>query len=58
MSGFICSDEKKRKICFLKRSSGVLMNISSLPGEYGIGTVGKEYGSEKVARFLYGCDGG
>ncbi|MBE6648660.1 MAG: 4-alpha-glucanotransferase [Ruminococcaceae bacterium] len=50
MSGFICSDEKKRKICFLKRSSGVLMNISSLPGEYGIGTVGKE--ARKFADFL------
>ncbi|MBO7254121.1 MAG: 4-alpha-glucanotransferase [Clostridia bacterium] len=50
MSGFICSDEKKKKICFFKRSSGVLMNVSSLPGEYGIGTVGKE--ARKFADFL------
>ena len=26
----------------MKRSSGVLMNISSLPGEYGVGTIGAE----------------
>lgn len=26
----------------MKRSSGVIMHISSLPGEYGIGTLGKE----------------
>ena len=25
-----------------KRSSGILMHISSLPGEYGIGDFGKE----------------
>ncbi len=50
MLGFICSDEKKRKICFLKRSSGILMNISSLPGEYGIGTIGTE--ARKFADFL------
>ena len=26
----------------MKRSSGILMHISSLPGKYGIGTFGKE----------------
>ncbi|MDO5038510.1 4-alpha-glucanotransferase, partial [Clostridium sp.] len=26
----------------MKRSSGILMHISSLPGKYGIGTLGKE----------------
>ncbi len=47
---FVCKDEKKKKICFLERSSGVLMNISSLPGEYGIGTIGKE--AREFADFL------
>ena len=26
----------------IKRSSGLLMHITSLPGKYGIGTMGKE----------------
>ena len=26
----------------MKRSSGVLLHITSLPGEYGIGTLGKQ----------------
>ena len=34
----------------MKRTSGVLLHISSLPGEYGIGTLGKE--ARKFADFL------
>lgn len=39
----------------IKRASGVLMHISSLPGEYGIGTFGKE--AKKFIDFLsdIGC---
>ncbi len=50
VKSFICGDKKKKKICFFKRSSGVLMNISSLPGEYGIGTLGSE--AREFADFL------
>ncbi|MEG0680527.1 MAG: 4-alpha-glucanotransferase [Eubacterium sp.] len=39
----------------LKRSSGILMHISSLPGDYGIGSFGKE--AKQFADFLHqtGC---
>ncbi len=37
----------------MKRSGGVLMHISSLPGEYGIGTLGKN--AYKFVDFLYEC---
>ncbi len=50
MSGFVCADSKKRKDCFFKRSSGVLMNISSLPGDFAVGTVGAE--ARRFADFL------
>ena len=34
----------------LKRASGVLINVSSLPSEYGIGGFGNEIGS--LCKFL------
>ncbi len=36
------AEAKKRNWVTGKRSAGVLMHISSLPGKYGIGTLGKE----------------
>lgn len=41
---------EKRGDTFVKRSSGILMHISSLPSTYGIGTLGKE--AYKFADFL------
>ena len=32
----------RNEVKFMKRSSGILMHISSLPGKYGIGTFGME----------------
>lgn len=37
----------------INRSSGVLLHISSLPGEYGIGSFGKE--AMEFARLLHNC---
>lgn len=37
----------------MKRCGGVLMHISSVPGKYGIGTLGKE--AYRFADFLAGC---
>ena len=37
----------------MKRSGGVLMHISSLPGQFGIGTLGKS--AYKFVDFLYEC---
>ena len=37
----------------INRSSGVLLHISSLPGEYGIGSFGKE--AVEFARLLHDC---
>ena len=37
----------------MKRASGVLMHITSLPGEYGIGTLGRE--AREFARLLKDC---
>ena len=34
--------EKETEYAWKKRRSGVLLPIFSLPGEYGIGTLGKE----------------
>ncbi len=34
--------KKKDSLELLRRSSGLLLHISSLPGKYGIGTLGKE----------------
>ena len=36
-----------------KRASGVLMHISSLPGEYSVGSFGKE--AKEFVDFLYEC---
>lgn len=41
---------KKKNIITGKRAVGILMHISSLPGEYGIGTLGKE--AERFAGFV------
>lgn len=41
--------KKNKNLITRKRTAGVLMHITSLPGEYGIGTLGKE--AEKFADF-------
>ena len=41
---------KKKNMITGKRAAGILMHITSLPGEYGIGTLGKE--AERFAGFV------
>ena len=46
----LSSDRKRRKPELKKRTSGVLMPMSSLPSKYGIGNMGKE--ARKFIDFL------